>query len=120
MYLSIAPKSNALYTAYGTVKQDVEQTAQEPVPLHIRNAPTRLMKDLGYAAGYQYAHDLETKVADMECLPDRLRGRVYYYPTEEGIEKRIKDRLQDIKRRRAEARRAAQKSAKNNPESQVE
>jgi putative ATPase len=120
VYLSIAPKSNALYTAYGSVTRDVEQTAQEPVPLHIRNAPTRLMKDLGYSAGYQYAHDVDTKVADMDCLPDRLRGRVYYHPTEEGIEKRIKDRLQDIKRRRAEARKAAQKPAKNNPESQAE
>lgn len=106
VYLSIAPKSNALYTAYGRVKRDVEETAQEPVPLHIRNAPTRLMKDLGYGAGYQYAHDLDTKVADMDCLPDRLRGRVYYHPTEEGIEKRIKDRLQEIKKRRAEAARA--------------
>ena len=103
VYLSIAPKSNALYTAYGAVKRDVEQTAAEPVPLHIRNAPTRLMKDLGYGSGYQYAHDLDSKVADMECLPASLRGRVYYRPTEEGIEKRIKDRLTEIRRRRAEA-----------------
>lgn len=103
VYLSIAPKSNALYTAYGRVRRDVEETAAEPVPLHIRNAPTRLMKDLGYSAGYQYAHDLDTKVADMECLPDSLRGRTYYHPTDQGIEKRIKDRLQEIKRLRAQA-----------------
>ncbi|HYG99331.1 MAG TPA: replication-associated recombination protein A [Terriglobales bacterium] len=120
VYLSIAPKSNSVYMAYGSVRRDVEQTAQEPVPLHIRNAPTRLMKDLGYGSGYQYAHDLDTKVADMDCLPDKLRGRVYYRPTEEGIEKRIKDRLQEIKRRRAEAARAAQRSPKNNPESHGE
>ncbi len=111
VYLSIAPKSNALYTAYGAVQADVEQTAAEPVPLHIRNAPTRLMKDLGYGSGYEYAHDLQTKVADMQCLPDNLRGRVYYHPTEEGIEKRIKDRLQEIKRRRAEAARTAQQKS---------
>jgi putative ATPase len=109
VYLSIAPKSNALYTAYGAVQRDVEETAAEPVPLHIRNAPTRLMKDLGYGAGYQYAHDLDAKVADMQCLPDNLRGRVYYHPTEEGIEKRIKDRLAEIKRRRAEAAKAEDK-----------
>ncbi|HET8667556.1 MAG TPA: replication-associated recombination protein A [Terriglobales bacterium] len=103
VYLSIAPKSNALYTAYGAVQRDVEQTAAEPVPQHIRNAPTRLMKDIGYGSGYQYAHNIESKVADMECLPDSLRGHVYYHPTEEGIEKRIKDRLAEIKRRKAES-----------------
>jgi putative ATPase len=103
VYLAIAPKSNALYTAYGAVQKDVEETAAEPVPLHIRNAPTRLMKDIGYGAGYQYAHNLESKVADMDCLPDSLRGRTYYHPTEEGIEKRIKDRLQEIKRLRAQS-----------------
>lgn len=106
VYLSIAPKSNALYTAYGRVTRDVQETTAEPVPLHIRNAPTRLMKELGYSAGYQYAHDLETKVADMDCLPDKLRGRTYYHPTDQGIEKRIKDRLQEIKKLRSEAKRA--------------
>jgi putative ATPase len=114
VYLAIAPKSNALYTAYSTVQKDVEETAAEPVPLHIRNAPTRLMKDIGYGAGYQYAHNLESKVADMDCLPDSLRGRTYYHPTEEGIEKRIKDRLQEIKRRRAEAAAKRQKSEPQN------
>src|SRR3954464_14588636 len=103
VYLSIAPKSNALYTAYGSVQGDVESTAAEPVPLHLRNAPTKLMKGLGYGKGYEYAHDLETKVADMQCLPENLRGRVYYQPTSEGIEKRIRERLDEIKRQRARA-----------------
>jgi putative ATPase len=98
VYLSVAPKSNALYTAYGAVQQDVEQTAAEPVPLHLRNAPTSLMKGLGYGKDYQYAHDTEAKVADMQCLPDSLRNRVYYHPTNEGVEKRIRERLEEIKR----------------------
>ena len=101
VYLSVAPKSNALYTAYAEVQGDVERTAAEPVPLHIRNAPTGLMKGLGYGAGYQYAHDLESKVADMHCLPDNLRDRVYYHPTSEGVEKRIRERLEEIRKQRA-------------------
>ena len=100
VYLSIAPKSNALYVAYGEVQQDVEQTRAEPVPLHLRNAPTGLMKGLGYGAGYQYAHNFEDKVADMQCLPDNLQSRNYYRPTQEGIEKRIADRMNEVKRRR--------------------
>ncbi len=100
VYLSVAPKSNALYTAYGSVTADVENTAADPVPLHLRNAPTGLMKGLGYGKGYQYAHDVEGKVANMECLPDSLRGKTYYQPTNEGIEKRIRDRLEEIKKRR--------------------
>ena len=103
VYLSVAPKSNALYAAYGRVQQDVESTAAEPVPLHLRNAPTGLMKELGYGRGYQYAHDLESKVADLQCLPDNLRDRVYYHPTSEGIEKRIRERLAEIKRHRPHA-----------------
>jgi putative ATPase len=106
VYLCVAPKSNALYTAYGAVTEDVERTAAEPVPLHLRNAPTSLMKGLGYGRGYQYAHDLESKVADMECLPENLRGHVYYQPTLEGIEKRIRERLEEIKRQRFQAREA--------------
>ena len=98
VYLCAAPKSNALYTAYGAVLQDVEQTAAEPVPLHLRNAPTSLMKGLGYGKGYQYAHDADKKVADMQCLPDSLQNRVYYHPTNEGVEKRIAERLEEIKR----------------------
>jgi putative ATPase len=105
VYLAIAPKSNALYEAYGSVKGDVEQTAAEPVPLHLRNAPTSLMKNLGYGKGYEYAHSLDTKVADMQCLPENLKNRVYYRPTGEGIEKRIRERLEEIKRKRAQAAR---------------
>ena len=101
VYLAVAPKSNALYTAYSAVLEDVERTAAESVPLHLRNAPTGLMKGMGYGAGYQYAHDLEGKVADMQCLPDNLRDRIYYRPTEEGIEKRIRERLEEIRRKRA-------------------
>jgi putative ATPase len=100
VYLAIAPKSNALYTAYGEVQQDVESTAAEPVPLHLRNAPTGLMKGLGYGKDYQYAHNLESKVADMQCLPDNLKDRTYYHPTNEGIEKRIRERLEEIKKKR--------------------
>jgi putative ATPase len=103
VYLSVAPKSNALYSAYGAVQQDVEQTAADAVPLHLRNAPTGLMKGLGYGQGYQYAHDMENKVANMQCLPDNLRERVYYKPTNEGIEKRIRERLEEIKRQRSQA-----------------
>ena len=103
VYLSAAPKSNALLTAYGEVQGDVERTAAEPVPLHLRNAPTGLMKGVGYGQGYQYAHDLQDKVADMQCLPDNLRERVYYHPTSEGVEKRIGERLEEIKRRRSQA-----------------
>ena len=98
VYLCAAPKSNAVYVAYGAVQEDVERTAQDPVPLHLRNAPTGLMKGLGYGEGYQYAHDLDSKVADMQCLPDNLKHRVYYHPTEEGIEKRIKVRLEEIRK----------------------
>jgi putative ATPase len=101
VYLSVAPKSNALYTAYSSVQQDVERTAAESVPLHLRNAPTGLMKGLGYGEGYKYAHDLDQKVADMQCLPDNLRDRVYYDPTNEGMEKRIRERLEEIRRKRA-------------------
>ncbi|MGA9898575.1 MAG: replication-associated recombination protein A [Terriglobales bacterium] len=100
VYLALAPKSNALYTAYSEVVQDVEHTAAEPVPLQLRNAPTSLMKGMGYGQGYKYAHDLEDKVADMQCLPDNLRDRVYYQPTNEGMEKRIRERLDEIKKMR--------------------
>src|SRR2546429_6622833 len=95
VYFSVAPKSNALYTAYGAVQPDVEQTAAEPVPLYLRNAPTGLMKGLGYGKDYQYAHDTEEKVADMQCLPDSLRDRTYYHPTSEGMEKQIAERLEE-------------------------
>ena len=101
VYLSLAPKSNALYTAYGEVQRDVEQTAAEPVPLHLRNAPTGLMKNLGYGEGYQYAHNLENKVADMQCLPEGLKNRRYYHPTAEGVEKRIRDRMEEIRKKKS-------------------
>jgi putative ATPase len=116
VYLAVAPKSNALYIAYSTVQQDVERTAAEPVPLHLRNAPTQLMKGLGYARGYQYAHDLENKVADMQCLPDNLRERGYYAPTNEGVERRIRERLEEIKQLRGGSKeRSHQSSARRKP-----
>jgi len=101
VYLAAAPKSNALYRAYGEVQADVERTAAEAVPLHLRNAPTGLMKNLGYGQGYQYAHDLDEKVADMQCLPDNLKDRRYYQPTTEGVEKRIRERIEEIRRAKA-------------------
>ena len=104
VYLSVAPKSNALYTAYGAVQQDVEQSAAEPVPLHLRNAPTTLMKGMGYGQRYKYAHDLEDKVADMQCLPDNLRDRVYYQPTSQGVEKKIQERMGEIRRKTGKKR----------------
>jgi putative ATPase len=101
VYLALAPKSNAVYTAWGAVQAEIENTRQEPVPMHLRNAPTRLMKDLGYSEGYRYAHDEEGKVADMDCLPDSLRGRSYYHPTLEGREKQLAARLEEIRRIRS-------------------
>jgi putative ATPase len=107
VYLSLAPKSNSVYTAYGAVQDDIEHTRQEPVPLHLRNAPTRLMKDLDYGKGYRYAHDEEDKVADMDCLPDSLKGRIYYHPTQEGREKQLAARMEDIRRIRSDKRKGA-------------
>jgi putative ATPase len=103
VYLSVAPKSNALYTAYAEIEADVQKTVNEPPPLHILNAPTRLMKELGYGKDYQYAHDLEHKVADMECLPEALRGRQYYHPTDQGMEQRIREVLGNIKARKKQS-----------------
>jgi putative ATPase len=100
VYLSVAPKSNALYTAYSNVVSDVQHTLNEPPPLHIRNAPTNLMKELGYGKGYRYAHDSIEKVADMECLPDSLRSRQYYHPTDQGMERRIGEILVEIKQKK--------------------
>ncbi len=100
VYLSVAPKSNALYTAYSQIVADVQRTFNEPPPLQIRNAPTSLLKDLGYGAGYQYAHDLEAKVADMDCLPASLRGRKYYNPGSQGSERRIREILEEINSRK--------------------
>jgi putative ATPase len=97
VYLSLAPKSNALYTAYGDVKEDVQKTEADPVPLHLRNAVTGLMKNVGYGKGYQYAHDHEEKVTNMSCLPENLAGRTYYQPTDQGFEQRVRQRLEDIR-----------------------
>jgi putative ATPase len=98
VYLSLAPKSNALYTAYGDVMDDVHKTEADPVPLHLRNAVTGLMKNVGYGQGYKYAHHFEEKVTDMRCLPDNLAGRTYYQPTDQGFEQRIRQRLDDIRK----------------------
>jgi len=98
VYLALAPKSNAVYTAYGAVQGDIARTAADPVPLHLRNAPTRLMKELDYGKGYQYAHDVEDRVADMECLPPSLAKRRYYHPTDQGREKLLAQRMEEIAR----------------------
>jgi putative ATPase len=103
IYLATAPKSNAVYNAYGAAAEAAERDVAEPVPLHLRNAPTRLMKTLEYGKGYQYAHDEADAVADMACLPPSLEGRRFYAPTERGFEKEIKRRLDgwaEIKKRR--------------------
>lgn len=96
VYLSMAPKSNALYVACETCKQDVKTLPAEPVPLQICNAPTKLMKDLHYGQGYIYAHDTEEKLSKMKCLPESLKGRRYYHPTEQGQERQVKEKLEAI------------------------
>jgi len=98
VYLSLAPKSNAVYTAYGAAAEDVQKTEADPVPLHLRNAVTGLMKNVGYGDGYKYAHDFEKKVTDMSCLPDNLSGRTYYHPTDQGFEQRLRLRLDEIRK----------------------
>jgi len=98
VYCALAPKSNSLYAAYGAASADALQTLTEPVPLQIRNAPTKLMEELNYGKGYKYAHDFEDKLTDMQCLPDKLLGRVYYEPTAQGQEARFKERLEQIVR----------------------
>ena len=102
IYNALAPKSNAMEMAYMEAAADANKTIAEPVPLHIRNAPTRLMKELDYGKGYIYAHDTEDKIADMECLPENLRGREYYHPGNQGFEPRFKDRYEAIKKWREE------------------
>ena len=97
VYMSLAPKSNALYMAYNNARVDALNMIAEPVPLVIRNAPTKLMKELQYGKGYQYAHDTEDKLTNMQCMPDSLLGKTYYQPTEEGFEAKYKDRLRQIK-----------------------
>ncbi len=97
VYMSLAPKSNALYVAYERAKKDALTMLAEPVPLVIRNAPTKLMKELDYGKGYQYAHDTADKLTNMQCLPDSLLGKEYYFPTEEGTEAKFKARIEEIK-----------------------
>ena len=97
IYMSLAPKSNAMETAYNSAKEDALTQLAEPVPLNIRNAPTSLMKDLGYGKGYKYAHDFEEKITSMQCLPDSLLGKEYYHPTAQGLEKNYGERLRQIK-----------------------
>jgi putative ATPase len=98
VYLALAPKSNAVYTAYGEVLDDVHKTEADPVPLHLRNAVTGLMKNVGYGQGYKYAHDHEDKLTDMTCLPDNLANRTYYKPTDQGFEQRLRARLEEIRK----------------------
>jgi putative ATPase len=97
VYLSLAPKSNALYTAHHEVRDDVVKTEADPVPLHLRNAVTGLMKNVGYGEGYKYAHDFDDKVTDMSCLPENLADRTYYHPTDQGFEQRLRQRLTEIR-----------------------
>ncbi len=97
VYMSIAPKSNALYMAYENAKKDAISMLAEPVPLVIRNAPTKLMEELNYGKGYKYAHDTKEKLTNMQCLPNSLSGKEYYHPTEQGLEQRFKSRLEEIK-----------------------
>jgi putative ATPase len=98
VYLALAPKSNAVYTAYGEVIDDVHKTEADPVPLHLRNAVTGLMKNVGYGQGYKYAHDFDEKLTDMTCLPDNLANRTYYKPTDQGFEQRLRARLDEIRK----------------------
>lgn len=102
LYLATAPKSNALYCAYTKVVQTIRETGSLPVPLHIRNAPTQLMKDLSYGKGYQYAHDYPEAIIDQECLPDGLSERKFYFPPERGYEKIIKERMDYIEKKKRE------------------
>lgn len=97
IYMALAPKSNAMETAYLTARKDALEHLAEPVPLVIRNAPTSLMKDIGYGKGYKYAHDYKDKLTTMQCLPDSLKDKTYYHPTEQGVEGRFKQRLEYIK-----------------------
>ena len=102
IYNALAPKSNAMEIAYMQAAADANKSIAEPVPLHIRNDPTKLMKELDYGKGYVYAHDTEDKIADMECLPDNLRGREYYHPGDQGFEPRFRERYNAIKKWREE------------------
>jgi putative ATPase len=100
IYLAIAPKSDAAYRALEQVREEVRHSVAEPVPLHLRNAPTRHMKEWGYGEGYQHAHNFEDAITTMECLPPNMRGKRWYHPTDRGVEKRIRERLEELRRAR--------------------
>jgi putative ATPase len=105
IYLSVAQKSDAAYSALNAARQEARTALAEPVPLHLRNAPTRLMKELGYSKGYQHAHEHEGALTDMECLPPSQIGKRFYHPSDRGLEKRVEERLAEIRRWKAEQRR---------------
>jgi len=113
VYLATAPKSNSIYTAYGRVKEAVRNGGALPVPLHIRNAPTALMKGLGYGKDYKYAHDYKEEYVFQEYLPDKLEGLHFYFPTEKGYEKTIRERLEKWRRIREEKRKELKKESGN-------
>jgi putative ATPase len=98
VYLALAEKSNAIYKAYGQAERDVREFPECPVPLHLRNAPTKLMTELGYARGYLYPHDFEGGIVEQEYMPDKLQGRTYYHPTDRGFEKKLKEFLERVKK----------------------
>ena len=115
VYLACAPKSNALYVGVGEATSDVRRCPNEPVPLHLRNAPTRLMKHLGYGKGYRYAHDFEARVARMTCLPPTLQGKVYYKPKDAGFEKRLQERLEALRRAQRSSAGSGQQTQGDDP-----
>jgi putative ATPase len=104
VYLATAPKSNRIYAAYGRVRESIAETGSLPVPLHIRNAPTPLMKELGYGRGYRYAHDFTEAYAPQDYLPEEMKGRTFYHPSDRGYERSVRERLEGWRalRRRAE------------------
>ena len=112
-YLAAAPKSNAVYKAYSRAVRDVEETRNDPVPLHLRNAPTKLMKELDYGKGYKYAHDFDGGVVFQQNLPERIEGRIYYEPTDRGQERKIGERIAEIRRRWTED--ASESDAETDP-----
>ena len=111
IYLCVAPKSDAAYRAMGAIRDDVQKTIAEPVPMRLRNAPTRAMKEWGYGEGYQHAHQFADAVPGMECLPESLASRQYYFPTDRGVEKRIADRLEEIRRLKDQNRKPGTETA---------
>jgi putative ATPase len=109
VYMATAPKSNAIYKAYESALQDIKMTLADPVPLHLRNAPTSLMKDLGYGRGYKYAHQFSERVTDMNCLPPSLAGKTYFAPSGEGYEATVSERLKEWRSKVKQDREKAEK-----------